>query len=477
MFWKTKGPSSPATITTYEFAAVIYLALPVAVFFLAYGKPTVGIASAAFIATALWRCATLVDRRSAFAVGMLDVYFVACSAAVVFLSGSFGGGFFPNSDWLKHFAIFRFLSDNSTLIGSAPGYDGATLRYYIGWYIVPAMLTKVAGYEALLPIVSLWTTVGIYLFFRIVAQLSDAPKWRYALPLIFVAFSGADAIGTWLTGYHFGPAGHIEWWAGWVQYSSMVTDIFWAPQHALSAWLGIALAIRLKDSPASLAVFPVVTTALLLWSPFTAIGVAPFYLWAMVKSLRSLRLIDGFIAVLMLMVTIVIGKYLMAGGSAGDMVFRAVWERHCGPQSLCFTGPHYLQFVALETLGFLALLHIAKRFHEPNLWIATAILLTMPLFTFGGANDLNLHATIPALALLAIGSWHTMTNSSWLMKVAILVLLIAGVATPLGEIRRSFSMADGPRPSITMSTFVKGVPSLRQQYLIERAPWMVRKPK
>lgn len=477
MFRKTRGPAGPRpVITPFEFAAVAYLALPVALFFLAYGKPSAGLAAAAFIALSLWRCAKLVDLKAAFPSGWVDAFFVACAATIVYVSGSFGGGIFPNSDWVKHFAVFRFLIDNDTLTGLAPGYDGMSMRYYLGWYVVPALLTKITSSAALLPIVGVWTTIGIYLFFRMVAQLSDTPKWRYALPLIIVAFSGADAIGSSLTGFSIGPDWHMEWWAGWVQYSSMITDIFWAPQHALSAWLGIALALRLKDSPASLTVFPLATTAILLWSPFSALGVAPFYLWAMAKSIRSIRIMDAMTAVLMLLVTIIICRYLRAGGGSTEMVFLTVFQLPCLNPGPCYTVPHYLGFLALEVLGFIVALHIATRGRNAPLWIATMLLLTMPFVKFGGSNDLNLHATIPALTLLAIGAWQALHRAPQAMTFALACLLTAGAATPLGEIRRSFTMTAGPTPDMTMDYLITDLPSLRAQYLITKSPWMIRRP-
>jgi hypothetical protein len=467
---------SNATISPFEFGAVAYLAVPVALFFFAYGTLSVRLPLATFIGFGLWHCWRLVDTRASFRLGRLDAFFLACAAGVVLLSGSFGAGFFPNSDWVKHFAVLRFLIDNSTLTGTAPGYDGASMRYYLGWYVVPALLTKFTSRAALLPIVGTWTTAGLYLFFRVTAQLTESSRWRYTLPAVVMLFSGADALGTSFTNFSRGPQGHLEWWSGWIQYSSMLTDIFWAPQHALSAWLAIALGIRLKDSRASLAVFPLVTASLLLWSPFSAIGIVPFYLWTLARFVRQANTKDIANAIMMLVVTIVIAQYLRTGGSTAGMEFITVFSQPCLSAGPCYSLPNYFWFLAAEVAGFLAALHLATRCRNAMLWIATVLLPVMPFVKFGGANDLNLHATIPALTLLAILSWQALYKARQATTFALACLLTMGAATPLAEIRRSFAMTSGPPVDATVNDLVSALPGLRGQYLVDKTPWMVRKP-
>ncbi|MDL5365517.1 hypothetical protein QSH18_07860 [Xanthomonas sp. NCPPB 2654] len=464
------------SITPFEFAALAYLAVPVALFFLVYARFRYGLPLAGLVGFSLWQCWRLVDRRSSFfRPGWVDAHFLGCAALIVFVSGSFGGAFFPNSDWFKHFGVLRFLVDNEFLTGTAPGYDGSTMRYYLGWYVVPALLTKAIGQASMMWILGTWTTAGLYLFFRTAAQLSDSARWRYALPAVFLAFSGADALGSSITEFSIGPKWHIEWWAGWVQYSSMITDIFWAPQHALSAWLGAALALRLKDNNASLVAFPLATATILMWSPFSAIGLAPFYLWTMARSARSLRLVEMVSAAGMLAVTVIILLYLRAGDGATSMVFVTVLESPCLKLGPCYTAPNYLSFLAIEILGFLIILHFLARGRSAFLWIATVMLLLLPFAKFGGANDLNLHASIPPLALIAVCVWQALQQAPSAAAFALGCLLAAGAATPLGEIRRSFLMTSGPTQDMGMDLLIKDMPSVRGQYLIETPPWMLRK--
>ena len=76
----------------------------------------------------------------------------------------------------------------------------------------------------------------------VAASMGRRQRW---LPLLaFVAFSGADGIGTLVTGFRFGPPWHLEWWIGWMEYGSHATSLFWVPQHAIPAWLGIAVLMR-----------------------------------------------------------------------------------------------------------------------------------------------------------------------------------------------------------------------------------------
>ena len=72
---------------------------------------------------------------------------------------------------------------------------------------------------------------------------------RAAVAAVVVLFSGLDIIGSLLDdGPRFRTdwniTTHLEWWAGKYQYSSMTTQLFWVPNHALGGWLIIGLLFR-----------------------------------------------------------------------------------------------------------------------------------------------------------------------------------------------------------------------------------------
>jgi hypothetical protein len=466
---------APGNLTGIELAAIAYLAMPVALFLVAYTRIQVWGPGAACIGFALWQCAARVGRPTAPQGPQLTLYFLAVAALTVFASGSFGL-VHTNSDWIKHFAVFRFILDNDSLVGSAPGYDGETLRYYLGWYIVPGLVAKLFSTDALLLIVGTWTTLGLYLFFSVAAKLTDRRVWRYAMPVVFLLFSGADIIGTAITGFWMGPQYHMEWWAGWIEFSSNYTDIIWAPQHALPAWIGAALALRLVHNPASLIVIPLVSMATVLWSPFAGVGLVPFFLYALWCNVRHLSPAVILNGVLMLALVIVLARYMRVG--ADSMPFGAAWSLRClGQGGPCYSFGAYLRFVAIEVAPALLVCQIATRWRDAMVWIASVSLLAMPFFHFGAFNDLNLHGSIPALAVISLIAWRVIAEATRWLKLAFATVMVAGPPTPAQEMRRIFSMKDGPTTEMTFSYLLQRAPELRTQYMIDKAPWIIRRPK
>lgn len=461
------------TVTRIELAAIAYLAIPVATFLIAYTKMQVWVPGAAFIAFALWQCAVRLEPVHKPQDARLGLYFWAVSALVVFASGSFGL-VHTNSDWIKHFAVFRFFLDNDSLIGTASGYDGGTLRYYVAWYVIPGLAAKLFSKGALLYLVGAWTTLGLYLFLSVAANLTERKTWRYVLPVIFLLFSGADAIGTAITGFSLGPAYHIEWWAGWVEFSSNLTDIIWAPQHALSAWIGAALALRLVRNPSSLIVIPVLTMTMVLWSPFSGIGLIPFFLYALWLNVRHLTIAAVVNGALMLALIVLLGRYMRIGTET--MPLAPVWNHRCLGQGPCYSFPAYILFVGLEVVPAILICQVATRWRDAMVWIASISLLLMPFIQFGAFNDLNLHGSLPALAVLSIAAWKVVAGAARWLKVAFAATLLAGLPTPMQEVRRAFLMEEGPTTDMTFSYLFEHVAWLRPQYMIDRAPWIIRRP-
>ena len=464
----------PGAITRIEFWAIAYLAVPVVLFMIAYAKPIIGLPCAAFVAYSLWRCALLIEARGERQSIQLSLFLWLMAALTVFASGAFGG-VAANSDWIKHFAVIRFILDNDSLVSTARDYDGGTLRYYLGWYLVPGLLGKAFSIEALLPLIGTWTTAGLYLFFSVAARLTERKLWRYGLPLIFLLFSGADAIGTTITGFTLGPQFHIEWWAGWIEYSSNLTDIFWAPQHALPAWLGAALALRLQRNPASLIVIPLVTTSIVLWSPFVAMGLVPFFAYVLSLNVRHISqgaVVNGILAV---PVVTALTVYMRSGTEA--LPFAPVWKLPCLGQGPCYTFHGYLLFVGLEVVPVIFACQLATRWRSAMVWLATISLLGMPFFKFGAFNDLNLHGSIPAIAVLTLIAWQAMANSARWLRVIFAAIIVMGAPTPIQELRRAFWMKNGPTTDMTFAYLLERVPQLRSQYMINQAPWLLRRPQ
>jgi hypothetical protein len=232
--------------------------------------------------------------------------------------------------------------------------------------------------------------------------------------------------------------GHIEWWAEHVQYSSHVTQLFWAPNHALPGWQ-IALLILLHarreiDLAALLASF----APLLFWAPLPMVGALPaLALCGLAQPPRALLAPRPIVALLSSLCFLAIAYFLTR--DAGDNPHRPLLEL-----------PDYWRlyglFLLVEIPQAILLLWNWRRVEpcdRPPLAASLAVLAVLPAFQFGHSNDLAMRASIAPLFLLAFSFARAFacllrTRERSGLALAAGAMVVLGAATPGLEIARAF---------------------------------------
>lgn len=447
-------------------AALLYLLLPSATV-LWYFAPWRGATLGAGCLALLWawggRTGPWLPARPAL---LATWPYLALAAAIVALSGALPP-FAENLDWYKHYAMFNTLEQQAWPPQTITPLGIATLRYYLSYYVPPVLAAKLLGGAVLPAAVFAWTTLGLYLALALAFGGKTRPAASaFLVGCIVLLFSGADIVGTKLTGNALGPAMHFEWWWPLGALCATITNLFWAPQHAVPALLATFLLLRYPRD--SLAHAGVLAAATALWSPFAAIGLAPLLLWACLRlGLRPLLSRSNLLAAPLLLLAT--ARYL-GEGTAGIPV-DLIWEYND------FHVSGWLLFLLLEfgALG-LGLLLVAPRTLLP-VTLCALFLGTLALFHVGNGNDLLMRASIPALGLLAYLSACAVADApNTLRKAPLIVCLVAGLATPLGEIMRALVAQRIAHPErITLDDITHGDPAYEQQYRVfKRADNAVR---
>jgi len=361
---------------------------------------------------------------------------------------------FTNSDWHIRDAVLHDL----VVSGWPVGYgllDGqeSLLRAPVAYFLPAAIVGKAAGLPAAHLAMLAWTATGATLFLLQVVSLTRS---RLAVAIsvaaIVVLFSGLDIVGSLLNdGPRFRSdwniTTHLEWWAGSYQYSSMTTQLFWVPNHALGGWLLIGLLYRHDRSRQLDSTLPILFVAAALWSPLTAIGLVPFILWKVGAGLTrvyALRLLHPSVWVPALIVGLVVAAYLaldpgripkglaLVKGAAGETSLNLLRQA---------------QFFLLEA-GFLGIAILSIR-RSSDVLLALVILAVLPFAYLGAGNDLVMRASIPSLAVLTIATCLTLVEENAakrnLRKKAILSALLAvGAMTPIAEFARAVLLPTWP---------------------------------
>jgi hypothetical protein len=360
--------------------------------------------------------------------------------------GGAGHLFFANFDWYVRDAVLRDLVVSSWPVAyeGPPGESSEPywLRAPIGYYLPAAALAKVVGLAHADSLLYVWTALGVALFLGLAVGRQASLRTTICVLVVLVFFSGMDLLGLalkggWVLVSNLRMTDHIEWWAERFQYSSHATQLFWVPNHALPGWIGIALILRAAGN-ASLARFiPMLLAAVPLWSPLSAIGLAPFAAWAYLRQKWRDRSMDRsevvVLAAAAIAVAIVSSYILVRAGTITSGVTQAQGE------PWWFYVPHHLQFVLLEAGILWFLLMFVRR--DAFLVIAGASLLILPSLWFGPGNDLAMRASIPALAVLALYAASVIANPAdtpnrkvyW----GVVAVLLMGLPTPVMEMVRA----------------------------------------
>jgi len=445
----SKTAASSSSLEPLDRIVIAYLTLPLMIFLIGWFEVWAALPLLACAAYALKSLATAQPAGGARLplTGLQLAVAIAVGCAWTVCGGT-GHFVFANADWHFRDAVLHDLVAGQWPVGyGVLGGQDTLLRAPIGYYLPAALIGKWGGLLAAHFAMAAWTAVGATLFLLQVLSLTPS-RTGVALmtAAVIVLFSGLDIVGSLLDVPHFiahwDITGHLEWWAGSYQYSSMTTQLFWVPNHALGGWLTMGLLCRDQKGTPLDSMLPIIIVAGALWSPLAALGIVPFALCKGVATMvheRSPRLLGPRVWAPALGVGLAVAAYLTL--DAGRIPKSWTLGRSgLGAAGIAMDLLHQAEFFLLEAglIGF-AILAIRR---SSQVVLALVILALLPLLSFGASNDLVMRASIPSLSVLAIGACLTLSrdalNPGARCKKALLVCLLAiGAVTPLQEFARA----------------------------------------
>lgn len=456
-----------------ETSAVLYLVIPLLIFFACFVRILIAIPACGLIAWLLYELVRRTTWRDIASIRWQHMYFLLLAAAWVWLSGGVGP-FTPrqNNDWAKHNLIINLLATHPwPLEIDLPEFGNLTLRYYVGWHLVPALLLRLSHSLSSPFVAFVWSSIGVFLFFSLLPRLvGDGAAARLA-PLVFILFGGADFLGMKILNQQVIPPYHLEWWAGWAQFSSNTTALFWSPQQAIPSWLAVALLMHCRE-PTGHAFLPycgLIISATALWSPFAAIGLVPFLIVLLVTHGPHAALGEWRSVSCLLLLAVPIGLYLSSG--SGSIPSGFAWRTACD-YGRCFTWHSYAFFLAVEVGLVIALLVSRAQSEKGFLLAAACALCFIPLYRMGTMNDFAMRASLPALAVIAILCGKLVIDSK-LHVAGLGVVLLLAFPGVLGELSRGL-LSTLPAATIDLSAAGQGQEWWIQQTFTSQPIWILR---
>jgi hypothetical protein len=456
-----------------ETSAILYLVTPLFIFFAFFVRPEIAVPSCMLISFLAYDLVRQTSWHEFLLCRWESLYFSLLAALWMWLAGGIAPlSLAQNDDWEKHNLIISLLTENPWPVTvKLPNFGNFDLRYYIGWHLVPSAILKLLHVHSPTLAASIWSMLGVFLFFSLLPGIvGNRSAVIAAAPLVFILFGGVDFIGAHITKNSLGPLHHYEWWVGWAQFSSSTTALFWSPQQALPAWLATAILMRSSRADRLLPYCVFLGSATMLWSPFVAIGLLPFFLILSIQhGLRNIFV--GWRAIVStLLVAIPVGLYLSAG--SGIIPHGFIWAFPCTPDS-CFTWPSYLLFLAIEIGAPLTILLTWNSSEYRFVIAATGALCIIPLYKMGVANDFVMRASLPSLAVLAILLSKFFAGPRR-YSIAVIALLLLVFPSILGEFLRGFRSDSKPSP-ISLTTLNDMPKWWLDQAFAPRPIWVLRK--
>lgn len=368
---------------------------------------------------------------------------------------AFGGGshfVYANSDWIVRDAVLGDLVFAKWPVNYVTG-EGVSLilRSAIGYFLPPALFGKLFGVAHLDLAIYLWTAMGVMIFLLLL-PLPGQAGWRLASGLLLVVFfSGMDFVGQTISTESLPEfPQRLEWWVP-LSYPSLTGQLLWAPNHCLPIWIGAALIFRHWNTGKLPGLGAAMLPLTLIWTPFAAIGLAPFALLGTIASARKSgwRGMPWSSLVSAAIFCLPIGLFLLL--DLGGIDSRVASTPTSGPVNYplqAATPRAYFLFVTCEFLFLALALAPHVRQLRGAFAVAVLLLLALPMIRFGPSNDVLLRLCAPPLVVLLVVCLQTLLiqirsvfrSSLWLAGL----FLVIGGHTAFNELWRAASYRRWP---------------------------------
>ena len=424
----------------------LYLGLPLFIFLLSWLDYEVATILAPIFAFAFYKLWQNIGKDNKKCLSMPMIWWALGVAAIwCFFAGI---GYFYYQSWDYHFrnAVFRDLISYDWpvfyLLANTP------FVYYMGFWLIPALIGKLAmfmGANLATAIyignifLFIYAAIGLALIFLHIAVAVNAKNYKKLLSaaFIFMFFSGADIIGYLFFQEMEQPfAYHLDWWASFMQYSSMATGMFWV----FNQFIMTGLILFLIYNEQSVKSFGFLMPIALFYAPYptATLGILAVIVaisqWLKAKNKeeffwQNIFSIPNILAVFWILPVVVL--YFMTNTEGMDKLWY-VFD---------FTTPsRLLLFMILEFLLYAAVLWQA--YHKELFFKAAVILLILiPFFRIDQQNNFCMRASMPALMLISLFTVKFLLELSeskklTLNNILLIILFLIGSATPVTEFYR-----------------------------------------
>ena len=312
--------------------------------------------------------------------------------------------------------------------------------YYFIYWMPAALAGKMFGFGFGNFVLFIWNSIGIFL--SLIGASAVIRRFTAWVPFLFVFFSGLDAIPNMV--YELTQYDGWRWFEGYVtsmSYVSNFRELASVFNQMIPCFLVVCL-LMMSHNTRSLGL---TSGILFCYSPWAVFGILPMVIAALcskkhraekVSKTITNALSPSNIASAILILT-VFGSYYMTNSAAVSYKGFAWTYFDSMPKFIIA----YLVFVLIEFVPFAVILY--KR-EKSNIvyWAALATLMLLPFYRISEMNDFTMRGSMPALFFFCIGLSGIVaeimdkkntptTKKGWLKAAAVMLAVIVMMFTTL----------------------------------------------
>ena len=317
------------------------------------------------------------------------------------------------------------------IFGMASGQRA--FSYYFIYWMPAALAGKAFGFNVGNFVLYLWNSIGIFLcLLSTSAVIKKVTAW---VPFIFVFFSGLDIIPNLV--YELTHYSDWRWFEGFVtsmSYVSNFRELASVFNQMVPCFLVVAILLMSNNTRS----MGLTAGILFCYSPWAVFGILPMvaaFLFG--KNLRASKisktLYNTFspanIASAVLILTIFGSYYMTNSGAVSYKGF--AWEYFSNPGWFFLA---YIVFILIEVIPFALILYKREK-NNPVFIAAFATLLILPFYRVSEMNDFTMRGSMPALFFFCILLCGVVpevmdqkntptTKKGWLKSAAIMLTVI-----------------------------------------------------
>ena len=305
-------------------------------------------------------------------------------------------GIFPHSwDMIGRNTMFR---DLITYEWPVIYQKNGAVVYYIGYWLVPALIGKIAGYTIGQIALLLWGALGLVLTALLLILYLRPSKSIYIHLIIglFITFSPILSSN----GFPFLPSWTIE-------YSSNIVQLVDLQNQSIAMWLMVILFMHQKNTRN----FAFLGLSVTLASPYTIIGMFPFMLLEVYKQIKNKDFLYNIFTPVNILSSLAIAPilylYLSANSTATSNAFMFLLPL------LPLTG---LLLTYSQAFGIYMILIFSFYKKNPYYWVTLFTLIGLSWIKYSGDHNFS-RASNPALFILMILILKYMIDESFFRKI------------------------------------------------------------